>query len=229
MEIDFDKRYPVRASPEQAWAVLADLRATAGCWPGAAITAQHDSRRFDGTVSAPIGLLTTRFDGHVELLALDALRRELRLAAQGVDQGGSSASMQLTARIEDGETPAACVLVGRAGIALGGPLAQLDRRLLMSTSDALLGQFAERFRTAAAAMPAPTSALARGEASPALQSAGPDSTLTLMVQAGQAPGAAFAAKGAAGGAATSGTAAGSGAVRRAWAALCNALGGGGKT
>lgn len=226
MEIDLDKRYPLRASPEQAWAVLADLRAFAGCWPGAVVTAERNSRRLDGTLSAPIGALTTRFDGHVELLALDAPRRELRLAAQGVDQGGSSASMQLTARIEGAETPAASVLVGRAGIALGGPLAQLDRRLLLSASDALLARFAERFRAAAAAMPAPSTALAGGEVSPALLSAGPDSTLTLMVQAGQAPGAAFAGKGAAGGAAPGPT--GSGVVRRTWVALRNALGGRGK-
>lgn len=220
MEIDLDKRYPLRCSLDQAWAVLADLRATAGCWPGAAITGQQDSRRYSGTVTSRIGALTTRFDGHIELLGLDALRRELRLTAQGVDQGGSSTSMQLTARIETGDTPGASALVGRARIAVGGPLAQLERRLLMSTADALLGQFAERFRTAAAAMPVPPGALARGEKSPALESA-TDSTLTLMVQAGQAPGAAFASRDA--GAARTGE--GAGAVRRVWAALRSLAGG----
>ncbi|MFO1295671.1 MAG: hypothetical protein U1F25_03745 [Rubrivivax sp.] len=120
MEIDFDKRYPVRASPEQAWAVLADLRASATCWPGAAVTAQQDSRRFTGTVSTPIGAFTTRF--RRPRRAAGARRAAARAAPYraGRRPGGSPASMQLTARIEDGETPAASVLVGRAGIAIGG-------------------------------------------------------------------------------------------------------------
>ena len=42
MEVRLDKQYPIDASIEQAWAVLADVRATAACMPGAQITEQLD-------------------------------------------------------------------------------------------------------------------------------------------------------------------------------------------
>ena len=36
MEVKLDKRYPLEASVDQAWAVLRDVKAVAGCMPGAA-------------------------------------------------------------------------------------------------------------------------------------------------------------------------------------------------
>ena len=44
MEVKLEKRYPVASSPAQAWAVLSDIYATAGCMPGAALTEQKIGR-----------------------------------------------------------------------------------------------------------------------------------------------------------------------------------------
>ena len=52
MEVKLEKRYPVASSASQAWAVLADIRATAACMPGATITEQVDATHFLGTVKA---------------------------------------------------------------------------------------------------------------------------------------------------------------------------------
>lgn len=198
MQIDFDKRYPVAATPEQAWTVLADVRATVACWPGAAIATQVDTRRYQGTMGVQVGTETVRLDGGIELLGMDAARRELRLRGQGHEAQGSDLTLQVTARVDGGDVPGSSALVGRVTVTVDGRLAQHDKRLLASVGDRLLAQFAENFRAAAAAVPAPTglragasSAGARGSK---LSSSGADSTLTLMVQAGQAPGAAFAAQ-----------------------------------
>lgn len=194
MQIDFDKRYPVAATPEQAWAVLADVRATAACWPGAVLASQLDSRRYRGTIGVEVGAEPVRLDGEIELLGMDAARRELRLRGQGQEVLGSQLSAELVARIDDGEVPGACVLVARAPILLEGRLAQLDRHALVTAADRILAGFADNFRAAAAAAPAPAGLKAMPRKQAARASAGMDSTLTLMVEAGQAPGAAFAAK-----------------------------------
>ncbi len=198
MQIDFDKRYPVAATPEQAWAVLADIRATVACWPGAAIATQVDTRNYQGTVGLQVGAEVVRLDGGIELLAMDAARRELRLRGQGREAQGSDVTVQLVTRAEAGDVPGSSALVARATVTLGGRLAQTEKRLLASIGDRLLGQFAENFRAAAAAAPPPvalrTGAGAGGKRGSKLTSSGADSTLTLMVQAGQAPGAAFAAQ-----------------------------------
>jgi uncharacterized protein len=158
MEVKLDKRYPVRASPEQAWAVLADIRATAACMPGATITEERDATHFKGSVKSKVGPAVMSFGGDLEILALDTPRKAMTMLGKGADKTGSSASMNLAAHIEPGDTPASCVLVGVATIIVSGKLAQFGSRLLVPVSDAMLAQFAGNFNTAAAAVPASMSA-----------------------------------------------------------------------
>ncbi len=184
MEVKLDKRYPVQASVAQAWTVLCDIRATAACMPGAQITEQIDDTHFKGTVKTKIGPAAMLFNGEIELQGQDAEQRELRLQAKGADKAGSSATMTLTARVEAADSADACTLVGTATVVVSGKLAQFGSRLLVPVSDALLAQFADHFQTSAKAVPMPgTSAatLATAIAS--------DSTVTLQIQGGQAPGA----------------------------------------
>ena len=153
MEVKLDKRYPVAATPAQAWAVLSDIHAIAACMPGAAITEQVDATHYKGTVKSKIGPAVMSFGGDIEMQGLDEATRELKMLGKGADKAGSSASMQLTARLEDGEAPGTTVLLGQATITVSGKLAQFGSRLLVPVSDALLAQFADNFRTAAAAVP----------------------------------------------------------------------------
>ncbi len=153
MEVKLDKRYPVAATPAQAWAVLSDIHAIAACMPGAAITEQLDATHYKGTVKSKIGPAVMSFGGDIEMQGLDEATRELKMLGKGADKAGSSASMQLTARLEDGEAPGTTVLVGQATITVSGKLAQFGSRLLVPVSDAMLAQFADNFRAAAAAVP----------------------------------------------------------------------------
>lgn len=151
MEVKLDKRYPVPASVEQAWAVLSDIRVVAACMPGAQITEQVDATHYKGTVKTKIGPASMQFAGDIEVLGLDAQERALQMLGKGADRGGSSASMKLEARVVEGETPDQCVLVGQATVTVSGKLAQFGSRLLVPVSDAMLAQFADHFRAAAAA------------------------------------------------------------------------------
>ena len=158
MEVKLDKRYPVAASLAQAWAVLSDVRATAACMPGAAITEELDATHFKGTVKSKIGPAVMQFGGEITVLALEPDRHALQLLAKGADKAGSSAQMNLSAHLEPGESGEASVLVGSAVVTVSGKLAQFGSRLLVPVSDAMLGQFADNFRAAAAAVAAPASA-----------------------------------------------------------------------
>ena len=155
MEVKLDKRYPVPASVDQAWAVLRDIRAVAACMPGAQITEQIDDTHFKGTVKSKVGPAVMSFGGDIELQGLDAEARSLQMLGKGADKAGSSASMQLTAHLEavdSGEAAGTSVLVGQATILVSGKLAQFGSRLLVPVSDAMLAQFADNFRKAAAAV-----------------------------------------------------------------------------
>jgi len=179
MEVKLDKRYPVAATPEQAWTVLADIRAVAACMPGAQITEQVDDTHYKGTVKSKIGPAVMSFGGEIEMQGLDESARSLKMMAKGADKAGSSASMQLAAHLEPGDTPLTSTLVGVATIVVSGKLAQFGSRLLVPVSDAMLAQFAANFQAAAAAVPAATQQdLLLGE-----------TTAIRMVQGSQAPGA----------------------------------------
>jgi carbon monoxide dehydrogenase subunit G len=185
MEVKLDKRYPVAATLEQAWAVLSDIHATAACMPGAQITEQIDDTHYKGTVRSKVGPAVMTFNGDIELQGIDAAARQLKMLGKGADKGGSSASMQLTAHLEpDGD---GCALVGVATIIVSGKLAQFGSRLLVPVSDAMLAQFADNFRTAAAAVPVAAPAAAPAAGAPA------ESTEIRMVQGAEAPGAVPAA------------------------------------
>ncbi len=153
MEVRLDKTYPLDASVEQAWAVLADVRATAACMPGAQITEQVDETHYKGTVKSKIGPAVMLFNGEIEVLGLDPAARQLQMLGKGADKAGSSATMKLSAQVEPGEAPGSSVLVGQAVITVSGKLAQFGSRLLVPVSDAMLQQFAANFRSAAAAVP----------------------------------------------------------------------------
>jgi carbon monoxide dehydrogenase subunit G len=175
MEVKLDKRYPVAATLEQAWAVLSDIYATAACMPGAQITEQIDATHFKGTVKSKVGPAVMSFNGDIELQGIDAAAKELKMLGKGADKSGSSASMQLTAHLEPAAEGGGCVLAGVATIIVSGKLAQFGSRLLVPVSDAMLAQFADNFCAAA---------LAVNAAPPA-----EESTEIRMVQAAEAPGA----------------------------------------
>jgi len=152
MEVKLEKRYPLNASVAQAWAVLSDIRATAACMPGATITEQIDDTHFKGTVKSKVGPATMNFGGDIEVLALDASTYSMQMLGKGADRSGSSASMNLSSQIVPGETPGTSVLVGMATVVVSGKLAQFGSRLLVPVSEAILGQFAGHFQSAALAV-----------------------------------------------------------------------------
>lgn len=166
MEVRLDKRFELDCPAEAAWAVLSDVRAVGGCMPGAQVTTQIDERRYAGTVRTRIGPASMQFAGEIEVLSRDDSRRALGLRGKGADRGGSAASMTLEAAIEDGAAPGTSVLAGQARVDVSGKLAQFGNRLLVPVADAMLEQFAEQFKAAAAAR-------AAAEASPVQASQAP--------------------------------------------------------
>src|SRR5579862_7789512 len=142
MEVQLNRKYPLAVSGDRAWAMLADIRAVAGCMPGAQITEQVDATHYKGQVRSKVGPAVMNFAGDIDVLALDAAGRRIELLGKGADKGGSSAAMKLAARIEPGADATSCVLLGDATVTVSGKLAQFGGRLLVPVADAMLAQFA---------------------------------------------------------------------------------------
>jgi carbon monoxide dehydrogenase subunit G len=166
MEVKLEKRYPLEVDAARAWQVLRDVKVVAGCMPGAEITEQVDATHYKGTVKVKVGPANAAFGGDIEVRQLDEAARTLQLFGKGADRGGSSASMDLTATVEAGETPSGSVLVGNAAVVVNGKFAQFGGRMMTQVSDMLLAQFVDNFRAAAAALPGPEAAAPAVEAPP---------------------------------------------------------------
>lgn len=167
MEVKLDKRYPLEVDAARAWQVLRDVKAVAGCMPGAEITEQLDATHYKGTVKVKVGPANAAFGGDIEVKQLDEAARRLQLFGKGADRGGSSASMDLTATVEPGESGSTSVLVGQAAVVVNGKFAQFGGRMMTQVSDMLLAQFVDNFRAAAAALPGPDAAPAAAAEAPA--------------------------------------------------------------
>ncbi len=159
MEVKLEKQYPLDVDAARAWALLADLKATAACMPGAEITEQLSETSYKGAVKVKVGPATAQFGGTVDVLEKKDDERKVIMRGKGADKSGSSASMDLTAIVApDPANPAHCVLNGSAAVIVNGKFAQFGGRMMVQVSEMILGQFVENFRQAALALPASASA-----------------------------------------------------------------------
>ncbi len=133
------------ASAETTWLLLQDIVGVASCMPGASITERVDAQHYKGTVAVKFGPASMAFRGEVEVKAIDAASRTLRLIGKGTDFTGSSgASMDLTARIEAVDA-SSCNLVGTSEVSMSGQAAAFGGRMMGSVADQVLKQFAANF------------------------------------------------------------------------------------
>lgn len=173
MEVKLDKRYPLDVDPARAWAILQDLKAVAGCMPGAELTEQLSDTSYKGGVKVKVGPAVAQFGGTVDVLEKDDTAQKMVLRGKGADKGGSSASMDLVAVIEaDLDNPMHSVLHGDASVIVNGKFAQFGGRMMVQVSEMILVQFVENFRQAALALPAPASSATAADAEAVLKSAG---------------------------------------------------------
>lgn len=161
MQVTLDKQYPVAASVEAAWAVLSNIHELATCMSGAQITEEIDPSHYKGSVRVKVGPAVAAFAGTIEVLSLSPDDYTLKMVGKGTDKGGSSASMELTAKLlkaEDG----GCLLEGHAEVIVTGKFAQLGGRMMTSVSDMVLAQFADTFSQKAQAVQGAMASTAEG-------------------------------------------------------------------
>lgn len=168
MRIVLEKVFPVPATVDQAWRLMQDIEAVAGCMPGAKIVERVDDRHYKGTITVRLGPATMSFKGDIEVLDLDSAARSLHLSGKGADTTGTSAaSMDLVASVRPAGD--ACELTGRSEVTMSGKAAALGGRLMGPVTDQMLKQFVANFTARLQSEPVPQTA------APAADATGPAS------------------------------------------------------
>lgn len=166
MQVKLEKRYPLAVPPQAAWALLTDIPELASCMPGAELGEPLGENRYKGHLKMKVGPATAAFAGEIEVVQVDAAARSVTLRGKGADKGGSSAALDLTATVQDGEG-GGTLLLGQSEVTINGKFAQFGGRMIGQVSDLVIGQFVQNFAAKAAARAAaaaPTPAPATGDA-----------------------------------------------------------------
>ncbi|MGA5499736.1 SRPBCC family protein [Streptomyces umbrinus] len=168
---------PIKASPDDVFALMNDVERVASCMPGAALDGQ-DGDTWRGRVKIRVGPISASYAGTVRFLEIDAEKRRLRVHARGTDTHGSG-DAEAEVALEILAAPEGALLQLSTDLVIRGKIVQFGKGAIVTVSDRILQQFARNLgslldqdRAVGAASPSTspttTSASAPTAAQPAL-------------------------------------------------------------
>ncbi|MEU0646979.1 SRPBCC family protein [Streptomyces umbrinus] len=168
---------PIKASPDDVFALMNDVERVASCMPGAALDGQ-DGDTWRGRVKIRVGPISASYAGTVRFLEIDAEKRRLRVHARGTDTHGSG-DAEAEVALEILAAPEGALLQLSTDLVIRGKIVQFGKGAIVTVSDRILQQFARNLGSlldqdrgvGAASLSAPptnTSASAPAAAQPAL-------------------------------------------------------------
>nr|WSY57411.1 SRPBCC family protein [Streptomyces sp. NBC_00886] len=131
---------PVKASPDDVFALMNDVERVASCMPGATLDGQ-DGDAWRGRVKIRVGPISASYAGTVRFLEIDAEKRRLRVHARGTDTHGSGdAEAEVALDILAG--PEGALLQLSTDLVIRGKIVQFGKGAIVTVSDRILQQFA---------------------------------------------------------------------------------------
>ncbi|MFI8874077.1 SRPBCC family protein [Streptomyces sp. NPDC055243] len=132
---------PVKASPDEVFALLNDVERVASCMPGAALDGR-DGDAWQGTVKIKVGPISAAYAGTVRFLEVDQQGRRLRVQARGADTHGSGDAEAEVALDVLAATEGTLLKIS-TDLVIRGKIAQFGKGAIATVSDRILQQFAQ--------------------------------------------------------------------------------------
>ncbi len=140
MELEDEIR--ISASRAKVYEGLNDPEVLKECIPGCEELIKHSDTELEAKVVLKIGPVKAKFGGNV---TLDPINPPEKFALSGEGNGGIAGFAKGGAEVELIEEGDETILRYTAKADVGGKIAQLGSRLVVSTSKKLAGQFFEKF------------------------------------------------------------------------------------
>lgn len=178
---------PVKATPDEVFALVNDVERVVSCMPGAALDGQDEDGAWRGRVKVKVGPISAAYSGTVRFLEVDSASRRLRVQARGADAHGNG-DAEAEAALEVVESAEGAELRITTDLVIRGKIAQFGKGAVASVSQKILQQFAKNLgnlivedrasggpaaSAAATAAPAPAHQTTAPTAAPAHQTAAP--------------------------------------------------------
>ena len=130
---------------EEVWYGLNDLDVLKQCIPGCEELHEDDDGKLAAVVTTKVGPIRARFKGTV---ALSDLNPPISYVISGDGKGGAAGFASGVAKVKLEDHPEGTMLSYTVNVKIGGKLAQLGSRLIMSVAKKLSAQFFESFSDA---------------------------------------------------------------------------------
>lgn len=140
MELEDEIR--ISAPRSKVYEGLNDPEILKQCIPGCEELVKHSDTELEAKVVLKIGPVKAKFGGNV---ILDPINPPEKFALSGEGNGGIAGFAKGGAEVELVEDGEETILRYKAKADVGGKIAQLGSRLVVSTSKKLAGQFFEKF------------------------------------------------------------------------------------
>ncbi|MEU9960090.1 SRPBCC family protein [Streptomyces sp. NPDC050982] len=131
---------PIKASPDDVFALMNDVERVASCMPGAALDGQEGDT-WRGRVKIRVGPISASYAGTVRFLEIDAEQRRLRVHARGTDTHGSG-DAEAEVALEILAAPEGALLQLSTDLVIRGKIVQFGKGAIVTVSDRILQQFA---------------------------------------------------------------------------------------
>ncbi|QKV17630.1 CoxG family protein [Oricola thermophila] len=133
----------IEAPRDRVYAALNDTETLKACIPGCEELVKKSDTELEAKVTLKIGPVKAKFGGNV---TLDQSNAPGRFSLSGEGSGGVAGFAKGGADVELEEDGDATVLRYTAKADVGGKIAQLGSRLIVSTANRLAGQFFAKFK-----------------------------------------------------------------------------------
>ncbi|WP_043663004.1 SRPBCC family protein [Streptomyces xylophagus] len=131
---------PIKASPDDVFALMNDVERVASCMPGATLDGQ-DGDTWRGRVKIRVGPISASYAGTVRFLEIDAEKRRLRVHARGTDTHGSG-DAEAEVSLDILAAPEGALLQLSTDLVIRGKIVQFGKGAIVTVSDRILQQFA---------------------------------------------------------------------------------------
>ena len=147
MKVEISKTFSIRASINDVWDFMTDIKSVSTCIPGAQYIESLEDNEHSVMLTVKVGPIKSSYRSEVAIKSLDESNYTMEIQGRGTDtKGKGGANMEMTGKLIDNGDGTTGV-TGDSMVTIQGMLAQFGSRMIEDVSNQLFVQFTENLCT----------------------------------------------------------------------------------
>ena len=147
MKVEISKTFSIRASINDVWDFMTDIKSVSTCIPGAQYNESLEDNEHSVMLTVKVGPIKSSYRSKVAIKSLDKSNYTMEIEGSGTDtKGKGGANMEMTGKLIDNGDGTTGV-TGDSIVTIQGMLAQFGSRMIEDVSNQLFVQFTENLRS----------------------------------------------------------------------------------